>query len=253
MGGRVAELITLDPLLELVGGIERLGHPSAGRTITVAGKNVRVSAGLGEDVPVAELLVDFTSPEGTMSALSFCTRRRIAMITGTTGQSENNINAMKDASKTIPLLFSPNMSLGITVLAHMLPHIVDSIGENCEIEVIEKHHRSKKDSPSGTAVRLFQAMSSSSRGGNRFNLRYGRSEGVSERQSDDVFVHSIRAGDIVGEHVVLFALRGERIEIKHVAESRDCFAHGTIAAIKYLLDKKAGWYSMEDVVNLPEP
>jgi 4-hydroxy-tetrahydrodipicolinate reductase len=252
MGVKVAELIAQDPELSLVGGIERAGHPSAGRVLCVADKEVRVEAGFGDNVRAAELLVDFTSPEATMSAVEFCAERGMALVTGTTGQSEGNFKVMREASEKIPLLFSPNMSIGVTLLTKALPRIIGSLGGDCEVELIEKHHRAKKDSPSGTALKLAQAITAVSREGEKFQIRYGRNQGISERPRNEVFIHSIRAGDIIGEHTVLLALRGERIEIKHVAESRDCFAYGTLAAIKFLLGKKAGWYTMEDVVNLPE-
>jgi 4-hydroxy-tetrahydrodipicolinate reductase len=252
MGRKVAELIAQDPELSLVGGIERAGHPCAGHVLRVADTEVRVTAGFGDNVPAAELLVDFTSPEATMSAVEFCIERDVALVTGTTGQSEGNFKVMREASEKIPLLFSPNMSIGVTVLTRAIPRIVDSLGGRCEIELIEKHHRGKKDSPSGTALKLAQAITGVSREGEKLQIRYGRNEGISERHRNEIFVHSIRAGDIIGEHTVLLGLRGERIEIRHVAESRDCFAYGTLAAIKFLLGKKAGWYTMEDVVNLAE-
>lgn len=252
MGGKVAELIAQDPGLDLIGGIEKTEHPSANGTVFVRGREVRVAAGFDGSVHEAELLVDFTTPEGTVSALQFCTRRNMALVTGTTGQSEETLEAMKQASRKIPLLFSPNMSLGVTVLTRALPRIVDALDGKCEIELIEKHHRAKKDSPSGTALKLAQAITAGSRHGEKFRIRCGRAESISERQGNEIFVHSIRAGDIVGEHTVLLALKGERIEIKHIAESRDCFAYGTLAAIKFLLERKPGWYTMEDVVTLPE-
>jgi 4-hydroxy-tetrahydrodipicolinate reductase len=252
MGGKVAELIASDPDLDLVGGVEKAEHPSAGRKLSVGRKEVRVAAGFGDNVREAGLLVDFTTPEGTMSALEFCTERGMALVTGTTGQSEGNVKTMREASRKIPLLFSPNMSVGVTLLTKALPRILGSLGGEYEIELIEKHHRAKTDCPSGTALKLAQAIATASRHGEKFQIRYGRSQGISERQRNDIFVHSIRAGDIVGEHTILLALKGERIEVKHVAESRDCFAYGTLAAIKFLLGKKAGWYTMEDVVDLPE-
>ncbi|MCX5799789.1 MAG: 4-hydroxy-tetrahydrodipicolinate reductase [Candidatus Eisenbacteria bacterium] len=266
MGGRVAELVAQDPELDLVGGVELAGHPRAGAILSVGETEVRVARGFADNVPQAELLADFTSPEGTVSAVEFCLQRSMALVAGTTGQSEANVKMMKDASKRIPLLFSPNMSVGVTLLTKVLPGIVRALEGKCEIEIVEKHHRAKKDSPSGTALKLAQAIveasrqgavgsredGAASREGERFQIRYGRDQGVSERQRNEIFVHSIRAGDIVGEHTVLLALKGERIEIKHVAESRDCFAHGTLAAIKFLLGKKAGWYTMEDVIDLQE-
>ncbi|KPJ59641.1 MAG: hypothetical protein AMJ46_10380 [Latescibacteria bacterium DG_63] len=232
MGAKVAELIAGAPDLQLAGGIERKGHPKAGRRLSLNGHEVSVTGGFERDVPSADLLVDFTTAEATDATLEFCVRRGMALVSGTTGHSQEKMKMMKRASQQIPILFSPNMSVGITLLVKVLPEIVRALGPDCDIEVIEKHHREKKDSPSGTALRLAETVANAA----------GRS---------DVSIHSLRAGGIVGEHTVVLALKGERMEIKHVAESRDCFAYGTLAAVRFLLGKPAGWYTMENVVFRP--
>jgi 4-hydroxy-tetrahydrodipicolinate reductase len=234
MGSRVAELVALEPELGLVAGVERADHLCAGGSITVHGGSVKVFAGFSAAVPAAELVVDFTSPRGTREALAFCVERRIPLVTGTTGHTEEDVRSLKDAAGRIPLLVSPNMSAGVTLLDGILPDVLRMAGDECDVEIVEKHHRAKKDSPSGTAIRLAETLAESAGARGR-----------------NIVVHSVRAGDVVGEHTVIFGLRGERIEIKHVAESRDCFAHGTIAVVKFLLDKAPGWYSMNDVIVSP--
>ncbi|MFH0778008.1 MAG: 4-hydroxy-tetrahydrodipicolinate reductase [Candidatus Eisenbacteria bacterium] len=249
MGVRVAELIVDDAELDLVGGIERSDHPSAGSRIHVGGQEVTVYAGFRAEAAPANVLVDFTSAEGTQTAVEFCVRTLASLVVGTTGHSEAGLESLKRAAKEIPLLLSPNMSVGVSLLSRVLPGLLDAVRGECEVEIVEKHHRWKKDSPSGTALKLADALARSRPGEPPFRLAYGRDRGLSERDRGSLYVHSIRAGDVVGEHTVIIGLRGERIEIKHVVESRDCFARGTVAAIKFLAGRPPGWYVMEDVVG----
>ncbi|UCF78795.1 MAG: 4-hydroxy-tetrahydrodipicolinate reductase [Candidatus Eiseniibacteriota bacterium] len=251
IGGKVAELVAGAPDLALAGGVEREGHPVAGSELSVGEARVRVARGFEDGVPEAELLVDFSVPEALEAVLRFCTGRGTALVCGTTGHSPKQTEMMRRASEDIAVLFSPNMSLGITVLNKLLPEVVRSLGPECDVELIEKHHRAKKDSPSGTALRLAATLAEACGGGKTLEVKYGREPGKQERKSGQLLIHSVRAGDIVGEHTVVTALRGERIEIKHVAESRDCFAHGTLAAVRFLLGRPPGWYTMEDVVSRP--
>jgi len=248
MGRRVAELVSLEPGLELAAGMEKEGHPSAGESLVFSGSRVKVFGGFSPDVPEARLLVDFSSPQGTREALEFCLERKMPLVSGTTGHSEEDVKGLRAAASRIPVLLSPNMSTGVTLLARLLPQVASAAGEECDIEIVEKHHRAKKDSPSGTAIRLATAISDASQGTSKRSVRFARTGEKAEVRGRDVYVHSIRAGDVVGEHTVILGLRGERIEIKHVAESRDCFAFGTISAIKFLLGKAPGWYTMDDVV-----
>lgn len=228
MGSKVAELAAKEPGLELVGGVERAGHPCAGDCVTFGGTSVQVFSGFSAALPETDLVVDFTSAAGTQEALAFCLGRTLPLVTGTTGHSDEDLEKLKQASCSIPVLVSPNMSAGITLLSALLPGLLRMAGEPCDVEIVEKHHRAKKDSPSGTAIRLAQTLAGA--------------------KGHDVVMHSIRAGDVVGEHTIILGLRDERIEIKHVVESRDCFAHGTVAAVKFLLGKPPGWYTMNDVV-----
>ena len=235
-GSRVAELVSQDPELILVAGVESPDHSSAGGTTAVQGATVPVFAGFSTAVPATDLVVDFSSPRGTSEALAFCIERSIPLVTGTTGLNDEGLKSLKSASGRIPILVSPNMSRGVNLIDNLLPRVLRMTGDGCDVEIVEKHHRAKKDSPSGTAIRLARTLAESAGAGSR-----------------DVVIHSVRAGDVVGEHTVIFGLRGERIEIKHVVESRDCFALGAIACAKFLLGKPPGWYTMSDVLGDSPP
>lgn len=236
MGGRVAERVSLEPDLVLVAGVESPDHPSAGGSVRLQGADVRVFAGFSAAVPATDLVVDFSSPRGTSEALTFCIERGIPLVTGTTGLDDEGLKNLKSASGCIPILVSPNMSRGVNLIDNLLPRVLRMTGDGCDVEIVEKHHRAKKDSPSGTAIRLARTLAESGGAGSR-----------------NVAIHSVRAGDVVGEHTVIFGLRGERIEIKHVVESRDCFASGAIACAKFLLGKPPGWYTMSDVLGDSPP
>jgi 4-hydroxy-tetrahydrodipicolinate reductase len=172
----------------------------------------------------AHVAIDFTSPTATKEILKEAVGHRKPLVIGTTGHSVENFQDMEKAALTIPLLFSPNFSLGISVCLQAAKMIAEKLQEAATIEIIEAHHAEKKDRPSGTALALEKAVGKKSP------------------------IHSIRAGDIVGDHTVVFALNGERIELKHQAHSRDAFAHGALKAAKFLLDKPAGLYSLKDML-----
>jgi 4-hydroxy-tetrahydrodipicolinate reductase len=219
----------------LVAGVESPQHPSAGGSVAVHGTDVRVFAGFSEAVPPVDVVLDFTSPQGTREALAFCVQRLIPFVSGTTGLGQEDVKTLRAAAGRIPILASPNMSRGVNLLDKVLPQVRRMTGDDCDVEIVEKHHRAKKDSPSGTAIRLAETLAESGGGGGK------------------ITIHSVRAGDVVGEHTIILGLKGERIEIKHVAESRDCFAHGAVACARFLLDKGPGWYTMSDVLSSSSP
>ncbi|MBN1504817.1 MAG: 4-hydroxy-tetrahydrodipicolinate reductase [Candidatus Eisenbacteria bacterium] len=231
MGGRVAELMSMEDDLDVVAGVESRGNVRAGGSVELRGRSVPVFVGYSPDVPVPDVVVDFSSPAGTTEALAFCLERGVALVTGTTGNTEEGIRQLRTAAERIAVLVSPNMSRGVSLMDGILPQVRRAAGGQCDVEIVEKHHRAKKDSPSGTAIRLARTLE--------------QSVGAAGRK---VVIHSVRAGDVVGEHTVIFGMSGERIEIKHVAESRDCFAHGTIACVRFLAGRPPGWYTMSDVL-----
>ncbi len=180
----------------------------------------------------SDVLIDFSSPEGTRAALEAALQTNAAMVIGTTG-ADNKLQAdIREASKKIPIVFSPNMSIGANFLFELSRLSASKLKEGYDIEIIEQHHRLKKDAPSGTAKKIAEVISKEK----GWNL-------------GKVVIHSVRAGDIVGEHTVIFSGPGETIELTHRAQSRDAFARGALVAALFAAKKKSGLYSMLDVLN----
>ncbi|MFH1640514.1 MAG: 4-hydroxy-tetrahydrodipicolinate reductase [Candidatus Omnitrophota bacterium] len=224
MGKRIFELAQHDKDFEIKFALEKKGTPEIGREL---GK-LKISSG-ADGLFLVDVLIDFTAPEATESNLDYVARYKKALVLGTTGMSDTQLKKIEEISKVVPIVFSPNMSVGVNVLFSVLPEIAKKLGPEYNIEIIESHHKAKKDSPSGTAKKL--------------------AEGLVEFTGKDVPVHSVRLGDIVGDHTVIFCGNSERIEIKHQAHSRDLFALGALKAAKWVMGKPAGLYSMKDVLK----
>jgi 4-hydroxy-tetrahydrodipicolinate reductase len=253
MGQEVARVALHDRDVTLKGCLEREGHPCLGRDI---GSLV----GLGETgvriVHGAETLslktcvaIDFSTPEALTDFLPVATRGCRGVVVGTTGLSEDDRGALSEAAKEHAVLFSPNMSLGVNLLFHLTDEVAKKLSSGFDIEILEAHHRYKKDAPSGTARRLAEIAASARGVAYDTAARHGRSGAVGERRSEEIGVHAVRGGDIVGDHTVLFAGDGERVELRHVAQSRATFARGAVAAAKWLAGRSPGLYSMQDVLG----
>ncbi len=253
MGSTIVRLIIEDRDIELVGAVEREGYPEIDAGI-IAGKretgvnivdNINKLKGIQADV-----IIDFTAPDATMKALNFAVENKIAMVIGTTGLSEENLNKIKEASSSIPIVQSPNMSIGVNILFKITELVAKIIGNDYDIEIIEAHHRFKKDAPSGTAVKLGEIVANATGRNYKEVAKFGRNGIIGERTKDEIGMQVIRAGDIVGDHTVLFGGIGERIELTHRAHSRENFARGAIKAVKWIKGKNPGLYSMFDVIGL---
>lgn len=225
MGRRIFELACADKDFELTLALEKKGTPLIGREI---GK-LKVSSGL-DGLFLIDVLVDFTLPEATEEHLNYAAKYKKAVVLGTTGLSDSQLNQVYDAAKVIPLVFSPNMSVGVNVLFSILPQVAGCLGQDYGVEIIEAHHKAKKDAPSGTAKKMAEVIG-------RVNKK-------------EIPVHSLRMGDIFGDHTVVFCGNSERIEIKHQAHSRDLFALGALKAAKWIKDRQPGLYTMQDVLGL---
>ncbi|MGE5197574.1 MAG: 4-hydroxy-tetrahydrodipicolinate reductase, partial [Deltaproteobacteria bacterium] len=176
-----------------------------------------------------DVFVDFTTPEASQANLDYVARYKKALVLGTTGFSNEQLNKIEEVSKVVPIVFSPNMSVGVNVLFSVLPEIAARLGPDYGIEIVEAHHRAKKDAPSGTAKKMGQILADTTR--------------------REIPTHAVRLGDIVGDHTVIFCGNSERIEIKHQAHSRDLFAVGALKAAKWIAGKTPGLYSMQDVLK----
>jgi len=224
MGRRIFELASFDKDFDLALALEKKGIPAIGREI---GK-LKISSN-PDGIFLVDVFIDFTVAEAAEASLDYAAKYRKALVLGTTGLSEQAINKITEVSKVIPIVFSPNFSIGVNTLFTLLPEIAKRLGPDYGIEIIEAHHRSKKDAPSGTAKKMVQALA--------------------DAVKKDIPVHSLRLGDIVGDHTVVFCGNAERIEIKHQAHSRDLFAVGALRAAKWIHNKPVGLYSMQDVLR----
>lgn len=211
---------------------------------------VRTVASLASELDKFDVLIDFTSPEATMAHLQLCVENGKALVIGTTGLSAQQKDAVARAGASIPVVFAPNMSVGVNVALKLLRAAAAAFGDAVDIEIVEAHHRHKKDAPSGTALRMGEVVAEALGRDLKTVAVYGR-EGIGEeRDRQTIGFATIRAGDIVGDHTVIFAGAGERLEITHRASSRMTFASGAVRAAGWLAGKPAGLYSLDDVLGL---
>ncbi|MDH3343478.1 MAG: 4-hydroxy-tetrahydrodipicolinate reductase, partial [Gammaproteobacteria bacterium] len=196
------------------------------------------------------VLIDFSSPEATLDNLAFCIAHDKGIVIGTTGFSDEQKQHISEAAKHISVMFAPNMSVGVNLCFKLLDMAARVLGDDVDIEIIEAHHRHKVDAPSGTALRMGEVVADALGRNLEECAVYGR-EGISgERDRKTIGFETIRAGDIVGDHTVMFAAEGERVEITHKASSRMTFANGAVRAAIWLQDQEAGLYDMQDVLGL---
>ncbi|MFQ5965566.1 MAG: 4-hydroxy-tetrahydrodipicolinate reductase [Candidatus Scalinduaceae bacterium] len=250
MGSTIAALVAEDSTLKIVSALEREKHPYIGKDLgSIIGqkqKGVIISHELNGS---PDVLIDFTSPDSTLARLKTCTEKGIAMVIGTTGITEKQMEQFNKASEKIACLVSPNMSIGVNLLFHLVETVSKILGDKSDIEIVEAHHRFKKDSPSGTALKIAEKICNVTGHKMEDVTIYGRKGITGERTQEQICIHSIRSGDIVGEHTVIFGSMGERIELVHKAQTRDSFAMGAIRSTKFVAEKSPGLYAMEDVLN----
>ena len=254
MGGRLVSLVKESSGLQLVGALERKGHPAVGSDAgEVAGcgrAGVVVTDNLAALAERADVLIEFTAPDVTLMHLAIMAASRKAMVIGTTGLSATQIGEVRKAATSIPCVFSPNMSVGINVVLKVLAEMARAFGEDYDIEVTEAHHRLKKDAPSGTALKIAQVLADATGRDLDQVAAYGRRGMIGERKRGEIGIQVVRAGDIVGDHTVLFGGPGERIEVTHRAQSRDTFARGALRAAQWVVTRPPGLYDMHDVLGL---
>jgi 4-hydroxy-tetrahydrodipicolinate reductase len=247
MGATIAGMAQLDSELELAGVVER-PQCAAGLESFVC----TAGTDLDEVLPMAPeaVVIDFTGPEGTMDAVAKAARHGNSLVSGTTGLNQEQQDTLREAAKSIPVLWAPNMSVGINVLLRVLPELVRLLGENYDMEMVELHHKMKKDAPSGTAINLAQCLAEARNWDLDSVGCYSRHGIIGERPHEEIGVQTIRGGDVTGVHTVYFMGPGERIEVTHQAHSRENFAQGALRAAKWIAGKKPGHlYSMADVLK----
>jgi len=254
MGGRIITLITEAEGLEVAGAIEMAGHArlgdDAGYVAGCGDLGVAITDSLEQALASADVLIDFTWPEVTIGNAEVCARLGKAMVVGTTGLNPEQREVIKRVAESSPVVFAPNMSVGVNVCFKLLKDMAKTLGEGFDVEIVELHHNKKKDSPSGTAVRMGEIVADALDRNYDEVANYHREGMCGERNQEEIGMQTVRGGDIVGEHTVYFIGMGERIELTHRAMSRDMFARGAVRAAGWLAEKPVGLYDMQDVLGL---
>jgi len=252
MGHALIQACVANQDTELAAGLVR-------STSTLIGSDAGQVAGVGQlgvllaselnDEP-AHVWIDFTLPDGAMLGLEQCVEKNSPMVIGTTGFSTEQKQRIYDAGKKIPIVYAPNMSIGVNLCLNLLNTTAQTLGDDYDIEIVEAHHRNKVDAPSGTALRMGEVIAEATNTKLEDRAVYAREGNIGAREKGEIGFETIRAGDIVGEHTVHFAGIGERIEITHRATSRLTFAQGAVRAAIWLQNQPAGVYDMQDVLGL---
>ena len=240
MGRVITELVESDADAQIVAGVDIVAPPMAPYPVYSSVADVKEEA---------DVIIDFSTPKILTKLIEEAQKRNIALVLCTTGYTKEQIAEIDEASKTTAIVRSANMSLGVNVLLRLVQEAAKKLAaEGFDIEIVEKHHHFKKDAPSGTALEMGKIISEiqSERGLSR---RDGRSGMVGAREANEIGYHAIRCGDVVGEHTAIFGFAGERIEISHKSGSRSVLAEGALSAVRFLIAKKAGRYSMRDVIT----
>jgi 4-hydroxy-tetrahydrodipicolinate reductase len=240
----------LNPQLRVVGAVESPSSPNLGLKTGVEGIDVAITSELAPLLKPGVVVIDFTAPQASLAALEAVRKAGAAHVLCTTGFTPAEKLVIAEAAKVVPIVMAPNMSIGVTVMFRVAEMVAKILGDDFDVEIVEAHHNQKKDSPSGTALGFAEAIAR----GHGVNLEdkanYGREGLVGARPKGEIGIHAVRGGDIVGDHTVLYAGDGERIELKHMAHSRMTFAQGAVKAALFLSGKPAGIYNMFDVLGL---
>ena len=253
MGRALLEAVFQAPDVRLHAALDRHDSPFLGKDageLVGSPCGVHITDQVAQALVGAQVLIDFTRPEGTMAHVEVCRRLNVGMVIGTTGLSAEQKDRIAEAAREIPIMLAPNMSVGVTLMLNLLQKAAQVLSEGYDIEIIEAHHRHKVDAPSGTALRMGEVIAQTlGRDLNRVAV-YGREGVTGERQPATIGFATVRGGDIVGDHTALFAGTGERLEITHKASSRATFAVGALRAARFVASKSSGLFDMRDVLGL---
>ena len=254
MGTRILHMINEDPDIQLAGVFEHPDHPSVGKDAgEIAGLGnlgIIISPSLSEIIEEGDVIVDFTTPEATIENVREASKKGTSMVIGTTGIGEEELKEIRNLCSEIRCVMAPNMSVGVNVMFKIAQEMAKILGRDYDMEILEVHHRMKKDAPSGTAMRLGRILAKAVGRDLEKVAVYQRKGMIGERTDEEIGIQTFRAGDIAGEHTVLFAGIGERLELIHRAHSRDNFARGAVRAVKWVVKQPPGLYDMQDVLGL---
>ncbi len=254
MGGRISSLIAAAEGIEVKGAVEKEGHPAVGKdlgeTIGLGKSGIIVVDDLQKVIDNGGVIIDFTHHESSLQNMELAAQKGKPMVIGTTGFTGEELKQAEKFAEKIPIVLAPNMSVGVNVMFKVLENVASILGNDYDVEIVEAHHNLKKDAPSGTAMKMAQIVAAAlDRNLDREGV-YTRKGMIGERSQTEIGIQTIRGGDIVGEHNVMFVTNGERLEFIHRAHNRDNFASGAIRAARWVIDQKKGLYDMQDVLGL---
>jgi 4-hydroxy-tetrahydrodipicolinate reductase len=253
MGRVLIETVLSSGDLRLTAAVEQKGHPQVGSNagqLVGAQSNVSVSDDVEKSLAGCNVIIDFTRPEGTLVHVAVCRRLGVKMVIGTTGFSEPQKSAIREASREIAIAMAPNFSVGVNVTFKLLEVAAKALQQGYDVEVIEAHHRYKVDAPSGTALRMGEVVAQAMGRDFRRCAIFGREGVTGERQDETIGFAAVRGGDLVGDHTVMFIGAGERLEVTHRASSRANYAQGALRAARFLMSQPRGLFDMGDVLGL---
>jgi len=251
MGKRIISLANADGELAVTGAVETAGHPDIGKDAGVVAGVEALGVEIAADFAAgADVVIDFSLPAAAGATVDYCVEAGSALVMGTTGLGAEQKGRIESAGAKIPIIYGTNMSVGMNVLFSLVSKTAAMLGADYDIEIVEQHHRFKKDAPSGTALTLAENICEATGKDADKSLVFGRAGKDAMRQKGTIGIHAVRAGDIVGRHDVMFSTLGETVTLAHNAHSRDAFASGAIRAAKWLIGKEPGLYSMSDVLGI---
>jgi len=256
MGSRIINVLSASEGIRLSGAIERKGHALLGQDangpagIPSGGVLSVITDDLAASLKAGDVLIDFTLPEASLQHLKACADQGKAIVIGSTGFTKEQLAEAGTLVQKVPCVLSPNMSVGVNVCFKVLADLAKILGPDFDAEIVEWHHRLKKDAPSGTAVRMGEVVAKALGRDYHQAAKYHREGITGARTNEEIGMQTVRGGDIVGEHTVYFIGMGERIELTHRAHTRDMFARGAVRAAKWVVGKKPGLYDMQDVLGL---
>jgi 4-hydroxy-tetrahydrodipicolinate reductase len=253
MGGRIIHMMEGAQGIVLAAAFEKAGHPAIGRdvgeVVGLPGKNIKISGNLGDILSLGDVLIDFTHPEISLEHLKLAASAGKAVVIGTTGFSPPQTAEIQKLARHTRVVLAPNMSVGVNLMFKVVSDIARILSTGYDVEIVEAHHRLKKDAPSGTAMKLAQVIAASlERDLDQVGV-YERKGMIGPRTDAEIGIQTLRAGDIVGEHTVMFGGIGERLEIIHRAHNRDNFARGAVRAAQWIVSQPQGLYDMQDVLG----
>jgi len=251
MGKRIISLAVESGEFDIIAAIENKDHPDIGKDAGLVAGMQPINVEIGSTYPdSSDVVIDFSQPAAADKTIDYCSESSAALVLGTTGLDDEQREKIIAASEKVPVIYGTNMSVGMNVLFSIVGKVAAMLGDDYDIEIIEQHHRFKKDAPSGSALTLAENICKATARGYPDSLLHGREGKEALRQEGSIGMHAVRAGDITGQHSVIFGTLGEKITLNHTAHSRDTFARGALRAAKWLIGKKPASYSMADVLGI---